>query len=93
MLLDQVAIKSVVARRHRRVSGENCFSRNARNSFVETQALILHSVSNCFQHRKPAVAFIQVQHTGRDSHRLQRAESTHSQQQLLADSNSRISAV
>ena len=46
-----------------------------------------------FQHGEAAVAFVQMQHAGRDSHRLQSAESADAQQQFLADADAAIAAI
>ena len=72
---------------------ENHFARNSRHGFIEADAFfVLHAVSNrFFEHRETAVAFVEAQHSGRDSHGFQSAEAAHSKQQFLADSDSRIS--
>ena len=93
MLFNQIRVKSIVAGRHRRMGCENHLSRNAAHRFVEADTFILHPVSDCFEHRKGAVPFIQMKHTGSDSHGSQGTETSDSEQEFLANSNASIAAI
>ena len=93
MLLHQFGVKPVVAGGHRGVGGENRFAGNPADSMIEADALALHAVTNRFQNGESAVAFVQVQNTGRDAHGLEGAEASDAQQQFLADPDARISAI
>ena len=93
MFLDQLDVESIVSGGHRRVRGENHFARNTGSAALEVHTFFLHAAANRFEHGEPAVAFVQMQHAGRDAHRLQSAESADAEQQLLADSDAPIAAV
>src|SRR5882672_2721593 len=72
---------------------EDNFSGDTRDGAVEIQALLLHAASNRFEDGKTAVPLVQVQNAWRDAHRLQSAETAHTQQQFLAYSKAAITSV
>src|SRR5262249_2115676 len=85
MLFNQIAIEAIVAGGNGRVSGEYDFARDPAYGFVKADAFFLHTIANGFQNRKCAVAFIEVQHAGRDSHGFQSTKTANTKKQLLAD--------
>ena len=76
MLFDQFGVKPVVAGGHRSVGGEDHFAGNPADGLVKANAFVLHAVANRFQHGESAVAFVQVQNAGGDSHGLESAETS-----------------
>src|SRR3974390_2238053 len=72
---------------------EDDFARHPGNCCLESQTLILHAHANRFEDGKCAVAFVEVKDTGRNSQGFEDAESSDSEQQLLADSNAEIAAI
>ena len=93
MLFDQSAVKPVMSGRNGSVRGEGHFARNPGHRLMEVDALFLHAAANGLQHREPAVPFIEVQDARSDPHGFQCAETSHAQQQLLADANPSIAAI
>ena len=93
MFLDELRAKAIVPRRHWRVRGKHHFPRNAVDCIVEPQAFILHSIANGFEDRKSAVPFVEVKNARRDAHRFQGTKTSHTEQQLLPDSDTRISTI
>ncbi len=93
MLFHETGIEAVVARGHGSVRCKSHLARDARHGLIEIHALFLHAAANRFQHRKPAVPFVQVKNPGRDAHGPQSAEASNAKQQLLANSNSPVSTV
>ena len=80
VLFDESYVEPVMARRHWCVSCECNFARDVGKGLVEVHAFLLHAGANGFEHREPAVAFVQVQNAGRDSHGFERAKTADAQQ-------------
>ncbi len=79
MLLNQIAAESIVTSGNRRVRREHYLTRNVRKRSFKTHAFFLHAIVNRFEHHESAVAFVQMQHAGRNAHRFQCAETAHSE--------------
>src|SRR4051812_16835005 len=60
---------------------------------IEANAFTLHAISNGFKNCEAAMTFIHVQHAGRGAHGPERAVASDAQQQLLADTDARISTI
>ena len=75
------------------MSGKHNFTRDAPYGFIEADAFFFDPTTNCFQHRKSAVAFIQVKDAGGDSHGSKGAKSPDAEEQFLADTYVAIAAV
>src|SRR4029077_19016819 len=93
MLLDQTRVEAVVTRGNRRMGRKHDFARNTGNGTVKIETFLLHAVSNRFKDRKSAVPFVQMENAGGDAHRLQCAESAHTQKQFLTDSKAGIASI
>jgi hypothetical protein len=93
MLFDQIGVKAIVAGGHRRMSRKNNFTRDPRYGAFKADAFVFHPHANRIQHGKSAVTFIQVKHSGLDSELSERAQASHSEQQLLANPDATIAAV
>jgi len=93
VLFNQAPMKAVVPRRHWRVRREHHFARHPRQRLMKIQPLVDHAVANRFQHGKPAVPFVEMQHARRDAHRLERSETAHSQEKFLANAHAPVPAV
>src|SRR5580698_6223792 len=93
VLFHQFGTEPVMPRRNRRVRRENYFARNLVGRRHKVHALFLHAITNGLQYSKTTMSFVQMQHAWRNTHRLQRAEPTNSQQQFLAYSRPPIAAV
>ena len=63
------------------------------NAASKLRPFFLHAIVNRFENDESAVAFVEMQHAGRDAHRFQRAESADAEQQFLADTNPAIAAI
>ena len=93
VLLDQVGGEAVVSRGHRRVRREDDFARNLHGGGVEVDAFFLHAGADGLEDCESAVAFVQMQHAGRNAHRLQSAVAADAEQQFLADAGAAVSAI
>ena len=69
VFFDQAGVEAVVAGRHGRVGREDNLARDARDCLAEVDAFFLHAAADGLQNAEGAVAFIQVQYAGRNSHR------------------------
>src|SRR5437868_12500416 len=93
MLLHQFGIEAVVTRGDGSMSGKHHFTGNPSHGLIEAETFFLHPAANRFQHRKPTMAFVQVQDPWSDAHGFEGTEPTDSKQQFLADSNARVSSI
>ena len=93
VLLDQVRREAVVAGGHGRVGGEDDLAGNLHRGGFEVDALFLHTVADGLEDGEAAVAFVEVEHAGRDAHRLDGAETADTEQQLLTDAGARVASV
>jgi hypothetical protein len=90
---DHFAGKMIVARRHRRVGGENRVRRDSFERALEVHFLCLHQRTRPLQHQEGGVAFVHVPDRGLDAHGFQRAESAHAQDYFLLDAHLAIAAI
>src|SRR5208283_1777826 len=93
MLFNQFSIEAIVTGGHGRMCSEDHFPRHPGNCIVKAYALFLHAHADRLQHRKSAVPFIQVKNSRCNAHGFEGAKSSYTQQQLLADSRPRVSAI
>ena len=63
VLLDQLEIEHIVARRHRRVGGEDGRAPHLVEGGVEREALV-HELADALQHHEPGMAFVQMPDRG-----------------------------
>ena len=73
--------------------GKNHFARNLACGGIEVQPLFFHAAANRLKHRKAAVSLVQMQHSRRDAHRLERAKAANAQQQLLANARPPVATI
>ena len=93
VFFDEVGTEAVVAGGNGRVGGEDDFAGNLAGGGVEVEPFFFHAGADGFEHGEAAVAFVEMQHAGRDAHGLERAEAADAEQQLLADAGARVAAV
>src|ERR1051325_10150483 len=93
MLLDKPGIETVVSGRHWGVRCENNLAADAGGSLLEADSFILHATAHRLQHRKRAMALIEVEHRWRDAHRAERTDAAHPKQQLLTNPYARVSLI
>src|SRR5512140_3181928 len=93
MFFDQSAVEPVVPGGNRSVRRKGHFARDAGHRVMEIDAFFLHPVADSLEDRESAVSFVEVQDARSNPHRLQRAKSSYSEQQLLADTNPAVAAV
>ena len=93
VLFDQIAGEAVVPRGHRRVGRENHLARHAWERVLEHEAFFLHARANGLEDGEDAVALVEVQDPGGDTHRPERTEPADAEQQLLADADASITAI
>ena len=93
VLLDQVAIETVVAGRHGRVRGEDRAMRHFAETDFEAHAVFLHPLADRLQRGKGAVAFVEVIDARRDAQGRQGADAAHARHELLPDADAVVAAV
>ncbi len=93
MFLDQVGIEAVVPGGNGRVRRENNLARNARDGGVKPDAFIFHPHANGFEDGEGAVTFVEVKDARSNSESFQGAQSTHAEEQLLANANAQVASV
>ena len=79
------ATETVVAGGNRSMRRKDDFAWNLAGCGVEVQPFFFHPGTNGLKDRESAMAFIQMQHAGRDAHGLQRAETANPEQKFLAN--------
>jgi hypothetical protein len=62
------------------MSREDDLPRNTGYRLIEAHTLILHTIPDCLDHRKSAVAFVHMNNAGRNSHRFQGAKTAHAKE-------------
>ena len=60
---------------------------------VKPDPFFLHALANRLQDGKCAVAFVEMENAGRDSHRGERAEAADAQEHLLPDAQAHVAAI
>ena len=89
----QLQRESVVARRHRRVRGEDIARRDHLQRGVEIELVLLHLAADQLQREKRRVPFIHVVDRRLDAHRVQRMDAADAEHDLLLDPHLVIAAV
>src|ERR1700761_5978621 len=93
VLLDEIAVKAIVTRRHRGVGGEDDLAGNLTRGAVEIQTFFLHAIANRFQDREATVSLIEVEDAGRNAHGLECTKATDAKEQLLTNAGAGVAAI
>src|SRR4051794_1405976 len=75
MLVYQFDTEPVMTRRHRCMRGENNAPTYPRRCLRESEALVLHAVTDCFEDCESTMALVQVQDSGSNAQRTQGTKS------------------
>src|SRR4051812_831879 len=93
MFLDQPGIEAIMSCGYGSVRGEYDFPGDPRNRGIEGDAFVFHAHADRFQHRKSAVAFVEMKDAGRNAESLQSPQSAHTKEQFLANTDTQIAAI
>ena len=93
MFVYQVGRESVVARRHRRMGGEDGAPAYLPGRGLEVDALPLDAPAHRFEHRERAVPLVEVEDAGHDAQRMQRLQPADAEQQLLPNAHADVAPV
>ena len=93
VLLDQRGWKPVVPGGHRRVRGEDGYSRHLAHHLAEGQARLFHHRADHLDRGEGAVALVEVKHRGINSQSVEGTYSADAQKQLLADAHPCVAAI
>src|ERR1700722_13270457 len=86
-------MKTVVARRYRRMRREHHLAGNSGNGLIEADSFVDHTSPNGLQHREPAMALVHVIDARGNAHLAESAHPANAQQQLLANADTAVAAV
>ena len=92
-LLDQRKVEGVVARRHRRVGGEERVGAHSFDCLGEGEPLALHVFAYTLQAQEGAVAFVHVPHGGIVAQRSHGARAANPQYKFLTDAHFAVAAI
>ena len=93
VFFDEVGTEAIVAGGNGRMGGEDDFAGNLAGGGVEVEPFFFHAGADGLKNGEAAVAFIEMQHAGRDAHGLERAEPANAEEKFLANAGARVAAV